>query len=241
MTRVASNDVYEVIAETYVRRSEVSAFNALYEQPAMIPLLGDLANARFLDLGCAGGTYAALALRAGARHVLAVDASPRMVELARARLGDAAEVRLADLAEPLELPAAGFDVIVASLVLHYLESWDVALAGVARALADGGAFVVSVGHPMEDAHEHPPKDYFATELLWEEWPSFGVRMPAYRRSLSSMFAAFAAAGLAVDTVVEPHPTPALREANPGLYDRLLARPAFLLFRLRRAIDRSQSL
>ncbi|HEX4417822.1 MAG TPA: class I SAM-dependent methyltransferase [Kofleriaceae bacterium] len=228
--------MYEAIAETYVQRTERSAFNALYEQPAVTALLGELAGARVLDLGCAGGTYAALAVRAGARQVVALDASPRMVELARARLGPAVEVRQADLSEPLDVPAAGFDVIVASLVLHYLAAWDAVLGGAARALADGGALVISVGHPMEDAHEHRPADYFATELVWEDWPSFGVRMPVYRRPLSAMFAAFAAAGLTADAVVEPRPTPAVREVNPGLYDRLLARPAFLVFRLRHARD-----
>src|SRR6185503_12590762 len=55
---------------------------------------------RVLDAGCGTGRVtAALAQRLPRGHVIAVDGSPAMVEQAKARLGDAADVRVADLLE----------------------------------------------------------------------------------------------------------------------------------------------
>ena len=54
-----------------------------------------------------------------------------MVDLARQRLGEDADLQVADLAAPLPFADAEFDDVVASLVLHYLEDW----AGAARRAA----------------------------------------------------------------------------------------------------------
>lgn len=55
-----------------------------------------------------------------------------MVDLARQTLGDDADVRVADLSEPLPFPDAEFDDVTASLVLHYLEDWTGPLAELRR-------------------------------------------------------------------------------------------------------------
>ncbi len=70
-----------------------------------------------LDAGCGTGRVTAvLAERLPRGRVIAVDGSPAMVEEARARLGPAADVRVADLLEldlstlpPTQVLTAGFD------------------------------------------------------------------------------------------------------------------------------------
>jgi ubiquinone/menaquinone biosynthesis C-methylase UbiE len=61
--------------------------------------------------------------------VTGFDSSAGMLELARRRLGDDADLRVADLGHPLPFPDGAFDDVIASLVLHYLEDWTAPLAG----------------------------------------------------------------------------------------------------------------
>ena len=49
------------------------------------------------------------------------DKSAGMIELARRRLGDDADLQVADLGSPLPFPDDTFDDVTSSLVLHYLE------------------------------------------------------------------------------------------------------------------------
>jgi SAM-dependent methyltransferase len=56
----------------------------------------------------------------------------RLPELARKRLGPDADLRVADLGQPLPYPDAAFDDVIASLVLHYLEDWTAPLAELHR-------------------------------------------------------------------------------------------------------------
>ena len=89
-----------------------SSFNDLYERPAILSLVGDVDGLRVVDAGCAAGVLSQALVRRGA-CVQAFDVSPTMAALARSRLGDTAEVRVVDLAEPLDFRAvreAGFVV-----------------------------------------------------------------------------------------------------------------------------------
>ena len=52
--------------------------------------------------------------------VTGLDAGAGMLDLARLRLGSDAGLHLADLADSLPFPEGTFDVVAASLVLHYL-------------------------------------------------------------------------------------------------------------------------
>ena len=63
-------------------------------------------------------------------------------------LGADADLRVADLAEPLPFPDDAFDDVVASLVLHYLEDWKPVLAELRRVLRTGGRLIASVNHPF---------------------------------------------------------------------------------------------
>ena len=106
---------YDGFAAAYSARNENSLFNAYYERPEMIRLAGDVAGLEVLDAGCGSGPLMA-ALRAKDAVVSGFDLSPAMVELARERLGEDADVRVADLGAPLPYPDDEFDLVVASLV-----------------------------------------------------------------------------------------------------------------------------
>ncbi|WP_272476551.1 class I SAM-dependent methyltransferase [Baekduia alba] len=221
---------YEAMAAAHVA-DEDNAYNSLYERPAMVRLLGDVAGRRALDAGCGAGALAAELVARGA-CVTGLDLSPRMVEAARARGLERATFAVGDLEGGGALDAFGdgvFDLVAASLMVHYLRDWEPVLRAFARVLVPGGRIVLSTHHPAMTDREWPDGDRDAVELLHDTWDkrggSYDVRF--YRRPLWRMEAAFAAAGLVVEALVEPAPLPACREANPVAWERLTTRPWFL--------------
>src|SRR5215213_6180565 len=92
-------DHYDSFAERYSTENESSLENAYYERPAMIDLARDVNGHRVLDAGCGSGPLSAALLAKGAL-VTGFDASPAMVELARRRLGENADLHVADISRP---------------------------------------------------------------------------------------------------------------------------------------------
>jgi len=222
---------YDVLAEAYTADNETSLFNAYYERPAILALAGDVAGRRILDAGCGSGPLFA-ALRDRGAIVTGFDSSTGMLEQARQRLGDGADLRMAELGRPLPYPDGAFDDAVASLVLHYLEDWGPALAELRRVLKPGGRLIVSVDHPFAivglQREAGLETDYFATYNWTEEWTMGGQTVPMsfWNRPLHAMTDAFTAAGFRISVISEPDPVPEARELFP---DMLAEKPSFLCF------------
>ncbi|WP_435875110.1 class I SAM-dependent methyltransferase [Nonomuraea fuscirosea] len=226
---------YDGMAEGYSTENDSNLLNAYYERPAMLELAGEVAGRRILDAGCGSGPLFA-ELRERGAVVTGVDASAGMLELARRRLGDDADLRVADLAGPLPFPDETFDDVIASLVLHYLEDWGPALAELRRVLKPGGRLLVSVDHPFsvtlfqQLAGEKPR--YFETRSRTDEWTLGGrtVQMRFWDRPLHAMTEAFTAAGFRIRVVSEPPFVPAARDVFPEeLSDIEPSRTRFLCF------------
>lgn len=113
---------------------------------AVIAAAGAQRGERVLDIGCGSGTSTfILAEQVGATgHVLGVDISEQLVELARAATPDAApvEFRLADAATT-PLPAESFDLLFSRFGVMFFDDPGVAFAHMRGALKPDGriAFV----------------------------------------------------------------------------------------------------
>jgi ubiquinone/menaquinone biosynthesis C-methylase UbiE len=226
---------YDAIAEPYSAHNAQSPFNAYYERPTMINLLGDVEGQRVLDVGCGSGQLTEWLVGHGAT-VTGIDVSPRMLELARQRVGSRARLMVADAAAPLSFADdASFDVIVASLVLHYVRDWDRVFREFRRLLTPVGRVLFSTHHPTMDARLYSPEDYFATTQVTDFWEDAGHRYDVtfWRRPLTAMTHAIAAAGFVVVDLVEPPPAPELVARDANAFARLRTQPAFLFFHLRR--------
>ena|SRR5687767_7191032 len=229
-------DAYEALAEAYAAAVDTKPHNAYYERPATLSLLPEVGGRRVLDAGCGPGVYSEWLSARGA-EVVSVDASPKMVELARRRLGAAADVRLADLSRPLTfLDGSSFDLVLSPLVLDYVEDWRATFAEFYRVLRPGGHMVFSAAHPLFDYLYFKSDVYFGTELVGVEWRGFEgvrVRMPSFRRPLGEMLNPLLEAGFRLERVLEPKPTEEFKRADPEDYEELSRKPCFLCVRARK--------
>jgi len=106
---------------------------------AILAQLAPQPGERILDVGCGDGVLTAQIVAAGAT-VVGVDASPEMAAAAQARGLDARVVDARALAFADE-----FDAVFSNAALHWVQEPDAVLAGIARALRDGGRFVAEFG------------------------------------------------------------------------------------------------
>jgi SAM-dependent methyltransferase len=216
-----------VLAATYARVTAENLCNARYERPALRRVVGPPAGLDLLDAGCAAGEGAAWFAERGAT-VTAIDASPAMAELARARLGSRGRVLRHDLREPLPFGTGAFDAIVSSLTLHYLEVWESVLAEFARVLRPSGRLVISTHHPFVTLPDGP---YFETHEIAERWTSFGeepVPVRFFHRPLSAIVASVTSAGFSIRALHEPRLDDAPAPDDTPFAARLRAEPFFLI-------------
>ena len=77
------------------------------------------------------------------RHVIAIDQSPSMVEAARQRLGETADIHVVDLLE-LELDEP-VDAIISTATFHWIADHDLLFRRLHAALRSGGHLVAQCG------------------------------------------------------------------------------------------------
>lgn len=208
------------------------------EWPALKPLLPDFTGKRVLDLGCGYGWHCAYAARQGAKYVLGIDNSQKMLEVAKAK-NSALEIeyRRASIQE-LSLPEESFDLVFSSLAIHYLPDYPGLVEQVKGWLAPKGDFVFSVEHPIFTAQgpqdwvygpegeilHFPVDNYFYQGQ--REAVFLGEKMTKYHRTLTTYLDTLLQNGFSLRRVVEPQP-PASMMDLPGMKDEM-RRPMMLL-------------
>lgn len=224
---------YDQLAEPYAELVDKKPHNAYYEKPATLSLLPDVQGKRMLDAGCGPGAYTEWLVQHGAR-VVAIDANAKMVHFAKKRLGEQADIRQADLEQPLDfLPDASFDVIVCPLVMDYVRDWYATFMEFHRILKAGGCFVFSMEHPFIKFFDYREAGkYFNIERVEYTWRGFGkpVKVPSYRRPMSKVVNPLIKAGFTLDCLLEPLPTEEFKHVAPDDYEELTRQPGFLCVR-----------
>ena len=229
-------EVYEQIADRYAEAVKIKPHNAYLERPAIRALVPNIQGKQVLDAGCGPGTNIHWLIERGARKVVGIDASPKMIEIAGRNTVSNMTLFVANMSQPLDFLAAGsFDLVFTSLVVHYIKDIETLFAEFARLLHPGGWLVFSTHHPQSD-YRHHPGDYFETVLVSEEWRGFGdepVTVSFYRRPLSAITEALANAAFVIERLTEAQPTADYRRANPEGYENARQRPSFLCVRAQR--------
>lgn len=224
---------YNTMAAAYAADNAESAFNAYYERPATISLIGDVKGQRVLEAGCGSGVLTTWLVEHGA-VVTAFDISEEMAALARRAVGDRAGILVADLSKPLAFASdQSFDRVVASLVMHYVEDWLLVFKEFHRVLSPTGVVVFSTHHPTMD-WKFIPGHYFETRQITETWRKGATdfEVTFWRRPLTAMTDAIASAGFTIERLVEPPPLPELLDRDPVAFASLSSKPRFLFFVLK---------
>lgn len=219
-------------------RDKATSLNETLEQPALWSLIGDsLKGQRVLDLGCGFGAFARKARTLGADTVVGIDVSEKMLAEAKTRTSDSQiKFRLASL-EELELQDRNFDLVVSSLMLHYVRDYAFALQKIARCLKPHGRLVFSVEHPIftarmgqewicgtdRDALYWPVDNYRPEGEIRVKW--FVDDVFKYHRTIETYVNGLIAAGFTLRRLLEPAPVESPNSATSDLERR---RPAFLL-------------
>jgi 2-polyprenyl-3-methyl-5-hydroxy-6-metoxy-1,4-benzoquinol methylase len=82
---VGPDPQYDVFADEFLTHARDGFYNAHYDRPACLGLLGDVAGPTVLDVACGPGLYSEHLVARGAK-VIGLDQSSRMVELCRQRV-----------------------------------------------------------------------------------------------------------------------------------------------------------
>ncbi|SEM76997.1 Methyltransferase domain-containing protein [Paenisporosarcina quisquiliarum] len=166
--------------------------------------------------------------------VTATDISPRMVEATKRRVGEKAKILCMDLEEQLPFEGETFDVIISSLVLHYIKDWSKPFSEFQRILKPNGNLLFSVYHPFMDIKMSVNGDYFSNELIIDLWKREGklIEVPFYRRPLHEIVNE-TIAYFSLEKLIEPQPTKAFKEEEPEKYEKLMKNAHFMIVRARK--------
>jgi SAM-dependent methyltransferase len=183
-----SVESYDEMAKYYENFVDTKPWNAYYERPAVLSLLPEIRNKKILDAGCAGGWYTKYLLDHGA-DVTAMDVNKNMVEITKKRTQGKCPVIQADLNNKLDfIQDDSLDIVLASLVLHYLKDVANAFSEFNRILKTNGEIIFSVHHPIMEFLYFKREDYMAIELLEDEW-TMGeekIKVQFYRKPLNKI-------------------------------------------------------
>lgn len=202
-------------------------------------LLPSFQGKRVLDLGCGFGWHCRYAMENGARSVVGIDISQKMLAEAKNKTHNEHIQYLCMPIEDCTFPDDSFDVVLSSLALHYLASFEDVARTVGKCLVRGGSFVFSVEHPIFTAQGsqtwhydpegkalHWPVDNYFTEGV-RIATFLGEPIVKYHTTLTTYINGLIQAGFELTALVEPKPEKYLLHSDPRMADEL-RRPMMLL-------------
>lgn len=197
------------------------------------PMFPAVTGSTVLDLGCGYGWHCKYAAEHGAKTVLGIDQSARMLREAESRnAAENIEYRVCGL-DSFEYPHETFDLVVSNLVLHYVEDLNTVFKKVYETLKPGGKFLFNIEHPAFTAGVRqqfsadgtwPMADYFYPGVRETEFLGYAVKK--YHHTLTQIINGLLQNGFVLEIVEEAMPPAAWRDRMP----EEMQRPMMLLVR-----------
>ncbi len=222
--------------DEYLDASE-NFWNNYLEAPALLKLVGhDLTGKKILDLGCGSGASTARLAKLGG-DVTGIDISEELLKLAREKYPKI-EFVSGDI-ENLQFNQNSFDIVTASLVVHYLQDLSKLFKSVRKVLRNNGSFIFSMNHPMLSSHE---KKYINEEKVYVLKPYFNKNkfswtmvnkemvMECFHHTFADVTNNLIDAGFQIARVVETQPIPEGEKISKADYDRTMLYPSFIIYR-----------
>lgn len=228
-----------VFFDKYKKMSRsVAGLESAGEWHELKKMMPNFQDKKVLDLGCGFGWHCRYAAEHGAKLVVGVDASKKMLQVAKEKT-TWPQIRYVEARiEDFDYRANSFDIVISSLVFHYIESFEDVCSKISRCLVQAGKFVFSVEHPIFTA-EGSQKWYCDSNGNPLHWPVdryfqegarkavfLGEEMTKYHRTLTTYVNTPIKSGFEITKLVEPKPAPYLMD-KPEMKDEL-RRPMMLL-------------
>ena len=227
-----------------LREKEVNA-NNLFEIPALFSMMPELKGKKVLDLGCGFGEHCKQFIAYGAKTVVGIDISKKMLEVAKVENCDS-KIRYIHMPmEDIGQLQEQFDVIISSLAFHYIEDFEGVIKNIYNLLDKNGIFLFSQEHPLCTCHSsgnrwtkddngdklHLNLANYGVEVERESvW--FVNNVKKYHRTFSTIVNTLIEAGFTIEKMIEPLPTAELLEKYPD-YKDLFHKPDFLLIKVKK--------
>lgn len=236
----------EVFFQGYKKlRENPNSANILEEKPAIFSLLPELTGKKVLDLGCGYGENCNLFSIMGAKKVVGIDVSSKMLAIANdENSGD--NIFYENMCmEDISGINEKFDVVVSSLAIHYVHDFHKLVINLISMLNDNGIFVFSQEHPLTTAPKNGASwvknadgkithykltDYAISGQRTVSWIVDGITK--YHRTFSDIINALIDAGFTIEKMLEPVPTKEILERDPSSA-KDLHKPNFLVIKARK--------
>jgi len=227
-------------------RESNSGLNDVLEQPALRGLLPRLEGQRVLDIGCGMGQFVAYCAQQGAKHVVGADISNKMIEYANQNNKGENTEFICSAIEDLQFENQSFDLIVSSLVLHYVKDYREVVSNIRRWLQIAGIFIFSIEHPMVTS-QNPMQGWICNEqgekVCWpvDHYGEEGMRKQSwfidgvmkYHRKIATVVNELIEEGFQIERIEEPEATAEALAERPELAEHC-RRPPFLLVKCKKA-------
>lgn len=211
-----------------MRENKGYTANDLIERPQLFQLIGEVKAKSILDLGCGTGDSAKKLVELGAKKVLGIDLSSKMIEVAN-KENNMPNIKYQVMSmNEIDKIEEKFDLVVSSLAIHYIDDYDGLCKKVYNLLNDGGEFVFLHGHPMDSAPIL--KDYSENFViinnkkyfLLSDYNNEGERVShwfvdgvkTYHRNMGHLVNGLIDAGFKLERLLESYVTEDIIKINP---------------------------
>ena len=225
-----------------LRENEVNA-NNLFEIPALFSMMPDLKDKTILDLGCGFGEHCKRFVESGAKKVVGIDISEKMLEIAKQENADSKITYINMPMENISQLKEKFDVVISSLAFHYVEDFAGVVKNIFDLLNEDGIFLFSQENPLctcFSGGNRWTKDENGNKL-YINLSNYGIEgeresswfvdnVKKYHRTFSTIINTLIETGFKIEKIIEPLPTEELLKNFPE-YKDLLHKTDFLLIRV----------
>ena len=227
---------FEEYSKMYRSQIGLSGAGEWHELQKLLP---DLRDCAALDLGCGYGWHCRYLIENGAKSVIGVDLSEKMLEKAN-QINKLEGIAYQHQAiEEVSFSPAQFDLVISSLAFHYIKDFDTLCQNIYTWLQPGGQFLFSIEHPVFTAAGNQDWIYGTDneKLYWpvdnyflmgcRETTFLGDTVLKYHRTITAYFGSIVHSGFKITACIEPEPNSEMLEKFPQMHDEL-RRPMMLI-------------
>ncbi len=219
-------------------------FNEYLEMPSTLELLGNVKDKKILDYGCGSGIYTKILTKKGAK-VKGFDISEEMLRIAKKNNPDIEFKQGSGYNIPF---TEKFDIILASLVVHYMKDWNKMFREMGRVLNKGGIVIFSTGNPVYEVNKNIKvkgkkykclgiKNYFKEDLFYGNWTNpytnKKVTVSAHHKTYETIINTIINNGFEIIGYKDCFPEKKSKKIFPEEYSKYSMMPIFMVFKIRK--------